>query len=142
MNIDDNNGLYIGGTKKPNRVRLWTDPAGVQHVIPASIQPDELLDDDDKMQGEIRAFAVACLKTCDVAVIGLDRKKYRIIGAKHLFCKQVTPATVRRAARLAVQAGWREASLAVPSDLSKECSDAAHISFDVCLLKVSLLVVN
>lgn len=144
MKINDTDGLYIGSKKKKkNGFWLMQDEEGnYGDLIPDSIHPDELVDDRDQHSKEIKAFAAACLLECDFVVIGRDPKKQRILGARFLHCKSVTPAVVRHAARKAVQCGWRNATLAVKQDLDQDCIDAAHISGDVCLIRFDLLVVR
>jgi hypothetical protein len=141
MTINDNDGLYIGSNKRRNRYWLMQDDEGnYGDLIPDSIHPDELLDDSNQHSKEIRSFASACLVNCNLVVIGCDPKKQRILGARFLHCKSPTPAVVRHAARMAVQCGWRTATLAVKQDLDQDCIDAAHITGDVCLIKFDLLV--
>lgn len=145
MSINDNDGFYIGnGGRSKNRYWLLQDPSTGDYtdLIPDSIHPNELLDDEEQQSVEVRNLATACLRVCDVAVVGIDPKNQRTLGVRFLYCKNTTPAVMRSAARLAVQSGWRKATLAVKQDLTEDCREAVYISGDVCKVKFDLLVVH
>lgn len=145
MSINDNDGFYIGNNgRSKNRYWLLQDPKTGDYtdLIPDSIHPNELIDDDEQQSVEVRDLANACLRACDIAVIGIDKKNQRTLGVRFIYCKKSTPAVMRLAARLAVQSGWRYATLAVKQDLTEECREAVYISGDVCKVKFTLLIVQ
>lgn len=135
--IQDNDGLHIGKAKRG--IHFVLAPDGEFHGIPKSVDASELFDDSEDVDQEVKDFATACLETCDIAVIGL--KDNRITGSRHITTKKITPAVIRKAARLAVQSGWTNVLIAARQELPDDARDAAPITFDVCLVKFALLIV-
>lgn len=77
MSINDNDGFYIGNNgRSKNRYWLLQDPKTGDYtdLIPDSIHPNELIDDDEQQSVEVRDLANACLRACDIAVIGIDKR--------------------------------------------------------------------
>lgn len=141
MFINNNDGFFRNTKRRRKGFRVAKDPATKQDIlIPINVHPDEIVDEEEQLSKEIRAFASHCLKHCKVAVIG--HKDYDIVGAKFVRCSKVTPGAIRSAARLAVQAGWKKVVLATQEELDQKTREAAYTSFDVCLIKADIFVNN
>lgn len=136
--IEDRDGLVIGKAKRG--VHYVLAPDGEFHGVPKSIEASELFDDQESFDQSLHDLAAACVKVSDIAVIGRN-KDGEIIGSVFLKGKIITAATMRRAARASVKAGYREAVVVVKEDLDERCREAAMVMFDMCLVKLQLLVV-
>ena len=120
MPIDDKNGLYIGTKRKQYR------------YIPTP-------DGSDPNQ-ELNDFAAACLKTCNLAVIGTSDNK--ILGCRMMRTEKLSPAAMRKASRAAVRAGWRHVAIAVSRELPDKSREAAVQTFDINLMRLTVLVIG
>ena len=135
--IWDADGLVIGGKRKKG-IHFVKTPEGDLIAVPKGIHADELFADDEPAS-DLRAFAKSCLLHSALALIGTGSRG-QILGCKLLQAKKVTPAVVRRAARLAIISRWKDVTLATSQEISQEAREAAMLAFDVCLLNVTLLV--
>ena len=135
----DASGLKIGG--RPKGIHIVRAPDGELVAIPKGIRADELFDEEERQDDSMRAFATACLKMADIAVVGIN-KESEVVGTVFLKGKIITGATMRRAARAAVKAGYREAVVVVNQGLDTKSREAAMKMFDMCLVKLKLLVVE
>lgn len=138
MPIDDKNGLYIGTNRK--QYRYIPTPDGSDLIrVPRTIHADELFAEDDPNQ-ELNDFAAACLKSCNLAVIGTSDNK--ILGCRMMRTEKLSPAAMRKASRAAVRAGWRDVLIAVSRELPDKSREAAVKTFDINLMRLTLLVIG
>ena len=138
MPIDDKKGLYIGTKRK--QYRYIPTPDGSDLIrVPRTIHADELFAEDDPNQ-ELNDFAAACLKTCNLAVIGTSDNK--ILGCRMMRTEKLSPAAMRKASRAAVQAGWRHVAIAVSRELPDKSREAAVQTFDINLMRLTVLVIG
>jgi len=138
MTIDDKNGLYIGTNRK--QYRYIPTPDGSDLIrVPRTIHADELFAEDDPNQ-ELNDFAAACLKSCNLAVIGTSDNK--ILGCRMMRTEKLSPAAMRKASRAAVRAGWRDVLIAVSRELPDKSREAAVKTFDINLMRLTLLVIG
>lgn len=140
MTIDDNNGLYIGSSAK--KYKYIPTPDGSSLVkVPKSIHADELFAEDDP-NDELSEFAAACLKTCNLAIIGIRERDKKVLGCRMMRTEKLSPAAMRKASRAAVRAGWRDVAIAVNRELPEKSRDAAIKTFDINLMRLSILVIG
>jgi len=138
MTIDDKNGLYIGTNAK--KYKYIPTPDGSELIkVPSSIHADELFAEDDPNE-ELNDFAAACLKSCNLAIIGTSDNK--ILGCRMMRTDKLSPAAMRKASRAAVRAGWRDVAIAVNRELPEKSRDAAVKTFDINLMRLSILVIG
>ena len=140
--IDDKEGLCIKPKKKKG-YHAVPDPTGKLVMIPKSIHADELFDEQAKADKDLLAFADSCVKLARVAVIGTtDDNPKRILGCRLVHTDKLTPAVMRRAARLSIQSGWKNVTLVADEELSKVSRDAAIQTFDIGLMKLNILIAS
>jgi hypothetical protein len=135
MEIDDFKGLSMKTKKK--RHKFIITPDGREAIkVPAGIHYDELFA-EEPVRRDINDLAGECLSHCKVVVIGQHEEK--IVGCAMMHPEKVTAAVIRAAGRRAVQARWKNVTLATENELSADCREALKF-FDFCLIKVQVLI--
>ena len=133
----DADGLVIGGKRKKG-IHIVKTPEGDLIAVPKSIHADELFADEEPAT-DLRGFARDSLKHCALSLIGTGSRG-QLLGCHLLQADKLTPAVVRRAARLAICSRWRNVTLATSQEIDQETRDAAMLAFEICLIKVTLIV--
>ena len=137
MEIDDFKGLSMKTKKK--RHKFIITPDGKDAIkVPAGIHYDELFA-EEPVRRDITDLAKECLSHCKVVVIGQHDEK--IVGCVMMHPEKVTAAVIRAAGRKAVQARWKNVTLAMENELSSDSREALKF-FDFCSIKVQVLITN